>query len=59
MGRRQAATDERQLMAGSVSSRALLRADMGPPDPGIQDQLPGAASYEHRRPAFDARGGER
>jgi len=34
----------------SVSSRALLTADLGRLGPGIESHLPGAASYSHCRP---------
>ena len=39
-----------RVMAGSVSSRALLTADLGRPGPRIESRLPGAASYSHCRP---------
>jgi hypothetical protein len=42
-------------MAGSASSRASLTADLGRLGPGIESQLPGAASYSHCRPLVVAR----
>ena len=45
-----AALGDRQLLAGRVSWRASLTADLGRPGPGIESQLPGAASYSHCRP---------
>ena len=47
---------EWQEMAGSVSSRASLTADLDPPGLQVDGQILGAASYSHCRPgaAMDA-----
>ncbi len=39
--------------AVSVNTRASLTADLDPPGPRIESQLPGAASYSHCRPQPD------
>jgi hypothetical protein len=40
-------------LAGTVSSRASLTADLARQGPRIESQVPGAAAYSHCRPSAD------